>query len=84
MPGSSRIHGVSLGAGAVTRFTFQDVAAIEKLTDLVRRVNPSVSGRGQVVYASQNWSTQVEGDGVNYPLCAPQSLQPEDSLAKKR
>lgn len=67
MPGSSRIHGVSLGAGAVTRFTFQDVAAIEKLTDLVRRVNPSVSGRGQVVYASQNWSTQVEGDGVNYP-----------------
>ena len=65
-PGSSRIHGVSLGAGAVTRFTFQDVAAIEKLTDLVKRVNPSVSGRGQIVYGSQNWSTQVEGNGINY------------------
>jgi len=66
MPGSSRIHGVSLGAGAVTRFTFQDVAAIEKLTDLVKKISPSVSGRGQLVYANQNWSTQVEGTGVNY------------------
>ncbi len=67
MPGSSRIHGVALGAGARTRFTFQDVAAIEKLTDLVKMVNPAVSGKGQLVFANENWSTQVEGDGVNYP-----------------
>jgi macrolide transport system ATP-binding/permease protein len=66
MPGSSRIHGVSMGAGTVTRFTFQDVAAIEKLTDLVKRISPSVRGRGQLVYANQNWSTEVEGAGVNY------------------
>ncbi len=66
MPGSSRIRGVSSGAGGVTRFTFQDVAAIEKLTDEVKRVSPSVSGRGQLVYGNKNWSTQVEGDGVSY------------------
>jgi len=66
MPGSSRIHGVSLGAGTVTRFTFQDVAAIEKLTDLVKMISPAVTGRGQIVYANQNWNTQVEGAGVNY------------------
>ncbi len=66
MPGSSRIHGVSLGAGAVTRFTFQDVAAIEKVSDEVKRVSPSVSGKGQLVYGNKNWSTQVEGAGVNY------------------
>ncbi|MFH0827936.1 MAG: ABC transporter permease [Candidatus Omnitrophota bacterium] len=65
-PGSSRIHGVSLGAGAVTRLTFQDVAAIEKLSDKVKKVSPSVTGRGQLVYGNQNWSTQVEGAGVNY------------------
>ncbi len=65
MPGSSRIHGIAGGAGTVTRFTFQDVAAIEKLPE-VKRVSPSVSGRGQLVYGSNNWSTQVEGDGVNY------------------
>jgi macrolide transport system ATP-binding/permease protein len=67
MPGSARVHGVSSGAGGVTRFTFQDVTAIEALTDEVKMVNPSVSGRGQIVYENNNWNTQVEGDGVNYP-----------------
>ncbi len=65
-PGSSRIHGVSSGAGAVTRFTFQDVAAIEKLSDEVKMVSPSVSGKGQVVFENNNWSTQVEGVGVDF------------------
>ncbi|MDD5165885.1 MAG: ABC transporter permease [Candidatus Omnitrophica bacterium] len=68
MPGSARIHGVSSGAGGRTRFTFDDVDEIEKLTDLVNKVSPSVSGKGQLVYANQNWSTQVEGTGVNYPV----------------
>ncbi|HTY44854.1 MAG TPA: ABC transporter permease [Patescibacteria group bacterium] len=66
MPGSSRLHGISSGAGSVTRFTFQDVAAIEKLSGQVKRVNPSVSGRGQLVYENNNWATQVEGDSVTY------------------
>ncbi len=66
MPGSARVHGVSSGAGGVTRFTFQDVAAIEKLTDKVKRVSPSARGRGQLVYGNQNWNTQVEGVGVNH------------------
>ena len=42
-PGASRSGGVSTGAGVVTRFTFQDVAAIEKLTGEVKMVSPSVS-----------------------------------------
>jgi macrolide transport system ATP-binding/permease protein len=50
----------------VTRFTFQDVAAIEKLSDEVKRVNPSVRGSGQLVYGNKNWNTQVEGDDVEY------------------
>lgn len=66
MPGSSRIHGVSMGAGSVTRFTFQDVVAIEKFSQEVKMVSPSVTGRGQLVFGSQNWNTQVEGAGVNY------------------
>jgi len=65
-PGSSRAMGVALQAGTVTRFTFQDVAAIEKLTDTVKSVSPSVNGRVQLVYANKNWNTQVEGVGVDY------------------
>ena len=72
-PGSSRVMGVALEAGAVTRFTFQDVSAIEKLAE-VERVSPSVRGRGQIVYGNKNWNTQVEGVGVDYALiraCEP-------------
>ncbi|MFH0790133.1 MAG: ABC transporter permease [Candidatus Omnitrophota bacterium] len=65
-PGSSRMMGVALQAGAVTRFTFKDAAAIEGLKDEVEKVSPSVSGRGQLVYANNNWNTQVEGVGVDY------------------
>ncbi|MEW6101716.1 MAG: ABC transporter permease [Candidatus Omnitrophota bacterium] len=65
-PGSARVHGVAMESGAVTRFTFQDLAAISKLTDLIKRVSPSVTGRGQLVYADKNWNTRVEGVGVDY------------------
>lgn len=64
--GSHQVGGVSLGAGVVTRFTFQDVGAIAKLTDDVARVSPSVTGKAQLVYANKNWNTQVEGVGVDY------------------
>lgn len=63
--GSHKLHGVALEAGAVTRFTFQDVDAIAKL-QAVKKVSPTVMGRAQVVYMNNNWSTQVQGTGVNY------------------
>ncbi len=65
-PGSRNVRGVSLEAGAVTRFTLKDADAMAKLTP-VRRVSPSVSGRGQLVYGNKNWSTRIEGTGVDYP-----------------
>jgi macrolide transport system ATP-binding/permease protein len=65
-PGSSRLHGVAMQAGTVTRFTLLDVAAIAKLTDVVKSVSPSVTGRGQLVYGNKNWNTQVEGAGPDY------------------
>ena len=65
-PGSSRMHGVAMQAGTVTRFTLLDVAALAKLTDVVKSVSPSVTGRGQLVYGNKNWNTQVEGAGPDY------------------
>lgn len=63
--GSQKVHGIAMDAGAVTRFTFQDIDAMSKLPD-VRRVSPSVTGKAQMVYGGNNWSTQVRGTGVNY------------------
>ncbi len=64
-PGSWRTRGVSLEAGAVTRFTLSDAEAISKLK-YVRRVSPSVRGRGQVVYKNKNWNTLVQGVSKDY------------------
>jgi macrolide transport system ATP-binding/permease protein len=63
--GSHRLHGVALEAGAVTRFTFQDVDAIAKISG-VKRVSPSVNGRAQVAYANKNWNTQIQGTGAHF------------------
>jgi macrolide transport system ATP-binding/permease protein len=65
-PGSSRLRGVALEAGAVTRFTIKDADAIAKLSDTVKRVAPSVRGSGQLVYGNKNWNTQIQGTGIDY------------------
>ena len=65
-PGSSQLRGVALEAGSVTRFTLQDADAIAKLSSTVKRVSPSVSGRGQLVYGNRNWNTRIQGTGVDY------------------
>ncbi|MCC6543664.1 MAG: ABC transporter permease [Nitrospirae bacterium] len=64
-PGSPRLRGVALETGSVTRFTVRDADAIAKLPP-VKMVTPNVTGRGQVVYSNKNWSTRLEGVGVNY------------------
>lgn len=64
-PGARRLRGVALEAGTVTRFTLQDAEAIARLPQ-VRRVSPSVWGRGQIVYVNKNWNTRVYGTGVDY------------------
>nr|MBU1328020.1 ABC transporter permease [Candidatus Omnitrophota bacterium] len=65
-PGSSKVHGVAMEAGTVTRFTLQDVADIAKLSNVINSVSPSVTGRGQIVYANKNWNTRVEGVSTDY------------------
>ena len=65
-PGSRTMRGVRMEAGAVTRFTISDAEAMGKLPD-IRRVSPSISGRGQLVWGNRNWNTRLQGVGVDYP-----------------
>jgi macrolide transport system ATP-binding/permease protein len=67
IPGNFHMGGVSLGTATVTRFTEQDIEALEKLPD-VKYVSGTVSGRAQVVFGGKNWNTSVQGVGVNYPV----------------
>ncbi len=64
-PGSWKMRGVALESGTVTRFTLSDAEAISKMNH-VKRVSPSVGGRGQVVYRNKNWNTLVQGVGKDY------------------
>jgi macrolide transport system ATP-binding/permease protein len=64
-PGARRRDGVALEAGSVTRFTIKDTKAISELS-YVKRASSVVSGRGQIVYGSKNWNTQIQGTGVDY------------------
>ncbi|MBI4180263.1 ABC transporter permease [bacterium] len=59
-PGSRQSHGVALEAGSVTRFTTADAEEILGIPG-VRRVSPSVTGRGQVAAGNLNWNTQITG-----------------------
>lgn len=65
-PGSPKVQGIAMQSGTTTRFTFQDLAVISKLTDMIKYISPSVTGRVQIVYGNKNWNTQVEGVGVDY------------------
>lgn len=64
-PGSSRVQGIALQSGMVTRMTLQDVSAIGQL-DNISRVSGSVTGRVQIVYGNKNWNSQLEGADVLY------------------
>ncbi len=54
MSGSSKVRGVAMQQGSVTRFTFQDVWALTKLSIYLSNVAPSVRGRVQLVFGKKN------------------------------
>ena len=64
--GSASIRGAAQGAGAVTRFTFNDVEGVAATTSLVKRASGIVRGSAQIVYGGNNWSTSLEGVGFEY------------------
>jgi macrolide transport system ATP-binding/permease protein len=66
--GSARIGGASQGAGTYTRFTRHDAEAIAGLDPLVRRVSGVVAGPAQMVYLSENTSSNLEGVDMDYGM----------------
>ncbi len=60
LSGSTTSGGARMGSGAAPTLTFADAQAIGELAAVVVSA-PSVTGAAQLVYASSNWSTQVNG-----------------------
>jgi macrolide transport system ATP-binding/permease protein len=68
-----RSAGVSQGSQGRTRFTFDDLTALERIEG-ISHVIPYVNGRSQVVYQSKNWNTSVVGTGTDYLAIRNQTL----------
>lgn len=61
IPGSTKTGGVQMGPGAVPTLTSDDGRAIKSECASVEASAPNIRVGGQIVYANQNWSTQITG-----------------------
>ena len=65
LSGSTTSGGARMGAGAAPTLTVADAQAIEELPSVVAAA-PSSPGVAQLVYGSNNWSTQIIGSTPSY------------------
>jgi len=65
LSGSSTSGGIRMGSGAAPTLTVADAQAIAELPS-VAAVAPNAPGTAQLVYGSNNWSTQVVGTLPSY------------------
>jgi putative ABC transport system permease protein len=75
MPGSTTVGGVRLGQGARTTLTPADAEAIRRELPGVAGVSPGAATRAQVVSATGNWSTQIQGSGADLAAIRDWSLE---------
>ncbi len=68
MPGSVNQGGVRTGAFGHTNLTVADADAIARNCPSVAAVSPVTQNGAQVIYAGQNWQTQVNGVGPDFPV----------------
>jgi putative ABC transport system permease protein len=66
IPGSSKMGGVSRGAGSENRLTLEDVEKIKEEATLIKAVSPRVNTSAQVIGGGNNWSTSIEGVNSEY------------------
>jgi putative ABC transport system permease protein len=64
--GSVNRGGVQMGSAATKTLTAEDAKAIEQQVPEIKSVSPGVGWAGQVVYAGQNWFTQIRGVSPDY------------------
>ena len=67
MPGNMTFGGASLGLGAASTLTDEDVFAMEREIPTIAAVSPSVRAGGQLVFGNQNWFVQTQGTNDKFP-----------------
>ena len=67
LPGATTTSGVRSGSGSASTLTVADARAIRREAAAVGQVGYLIRQMGQVQYASQNWTTVIQGVTPNYP-----------------
>ncbi len=67
MPGNLMQGGASMGQGAASTLTGEDVAAMQSEIPSIAHVSPVVRSSGQLVFGNQNWFTQIQGTNDQFP-----------------
>ena len=66
--GNFQRGGVRGGMGTATTLKVKDLEAIRAQVPGVQYISASVDTRDQIIAGNQNWSTRIEGSGVELPL----------------
>jgi putative ABC transport system permease protein len=67
MPGNVFFGGASLGAGAASTLTEEDVEAMLSEIPTIAAASPIVRASGQMVFGNQNWFSQMQGTNEKFP-----------------
>src|SRR5215470_6973767 len=67
MPGNMMQGGASMGLGAASTLTDEDVNAIQREIPTVAHVSPVVNSSAQLVFGNQNWFVRIQGTNEQFP-----------------
>src|SRR5438034_3451700 len=67
MPGNTSFGGASMGLGAASSLTDEDVQAMVKEVPTIAAASPSVNASGQLVFGNQNWFVRMQGTNDKFP-----------------
>ena len=67
MPGNMMQGGASMGLGAASTLTDEDVTAIQREIPAVAHVSPVVNSSAQLVFGNQNWFVRIQGTNEQFP-----------------
>jgi len=84
VPGAIATGGIRAGYGSASTLTVADARAIRREDPAVAQVGYLIRQQGQVQYAGQNWTTNIQGTSETYPsitnwqIAAGRSISVED------
>ena len=65
-PSSSRMGGVSRGAGSYNRLTLNDYKNIIEKANHIKAASPIVRSSGQIIGGNNNWYSSIQGVSIEY------------------